>query len=131
MIREVSIELPYFWQRQPRYPNTQSNPLKKKKKKKKPFPKPSQHTTNFDYFIIKQKLATLMRAIQGLTQETARKNTQLDIIMDFIKKLHKSFKVKALPMRGDNIEAPKLYTKTEVTNATIPITTQHMIFQIH
>lgn len=72
-----------------------------------------------------------MRAIQGLTQETARKNTQLDIIMDFIKKLHKSFKVKALPMRGDNIEAPKLYTKTEVTNATIPITTQHMIFQIH
>ena len=35
MIREVSIELRYFWQRQPRYPNTQSNPLKKKKKKKK------------------------------------------------------------------------------------------------
>ena len=33
MIREVSIELRYFWQRQPRYPNTQSNPLKKKKKK--------------------------------------------------------------------------------------------------
>ena len=32
MIREVSIELRYFWQRQPRYPNTQSNPLKKKKK---------------------------------------------------------------------------------------------------
>ena len=72
-----------------------------------------------------------MKAIQGLTQETARKNAQLDIIMDFIEKLPKSFKVKALPMRGDNIEAPKLYAKTEVTNATIPITTQYMIFQIH
>ena len=33
MIREVSIELRYFWQRQPRYPNTQSNPLNKIKKK--------------------------------------------------------------------------------------------------
>ena len=39
MISEVSIEQRDSWQRQPKYPNTQSNLLikKLKKKKKKPF----------------------------------------------------------------------------------------------
>ena len=104
MISEVSIEQRDSWQPQPKYPNTQSNLLIKKlkkikKKKKKPsiwprpkkkiyiFPEPSQtHTTNFDYFIIKQKLATLMKAIQGLTQETAKEKCPIRHYNGFYRK---------------------------------------------